>query len=430
MGLLDFLRGSGASVPSRARQERVLTSSLPVGAAAGSADSFQTGGTWTSFGIGSPSRSGVKVSERTTMALPAVMQALRILTGVFAMVPMHYVRRDGKGIHRLEEDPLYKLMNERPNDVQSQYDFREILLGDILMTGNFYAYVSRDALMRPSVLTRLDPLGVQDLQSFDRQTGQQMFYDATLPDGSSGRFASRDIWHVRGMSRNGLQGLNPISFMKEAFGESIATAAYVQSYWRNNAQPPVILTSDKKIDGDVRQQIKDDWKNRFSGVDNAGEPAVLGNGLKADYMRVSNKDGQLVETRTMQVLDIARAWGVPPHLLFELSKATFGNIEQQSLEFVIYHLGPHFSRVSSKAAHAFAASGCTFIHDPSDLVKGGFLDRAQGIAALRNGGVMSTDEGRAEFNLNPVGGDAGGEIWRPINMGISGQPNPDPATGN
>lgn len=430
MGLLDYLRGSrGSSAP--VRREPVLTSSLSASNGSGAGDAFQTtGGGWSTISIGSPSRAGVAVNERSTMALPAVMQALRILTGVFAMVPMHYVRRDGTGTHRLMTDPLYTLFNIRPNEVQSHYDFREILLGDILMTGNFYAYVSRDALMRPRVLTRIDPLSVQPLQSFDIKSGQQIFYDATLPDGSSGRFPARDIWHVRGMSRNGLQGLNPIAFMKEAFGESIATAAYVQNYWRNNAQPPVILTSDQKIGAEARQNIKEDWKSRFAGVDNAGEPAVLGHGLKANYMPINNRDGQLVETRTMQVLDIARAWGVPPHLIFELSKATFGNIEQQSLEFVIYHLGPHFSRVAAKAAHAFAASGCDFVHDPSELVKGGFLDRAQGIAALRNGGVMSTDEGRSEFNLNPVGGDAGGEIWRPVNMGVSGHPTPEPLLGN
>ncbi|MFT8481107.1 phage portal protein [Gluconobacter oxydans] len=427
MGLLDFLRGSGASTPVHARQEPRLSAESGISTPD---NAFQTGGPWISFPMGGPSKAGVIVNERTTMSLPAVMQALRILTGVFAMVPMYYCRKDGTGTHRLEGDPLYSLMNERPNEAQSHYDFREILLGDVLMTGNFYAYVSRDALMRPSVLTRLDPFGCQPLQTFDRVSGQQMFYDATLPDGSTGRFPARDIWHVRGMGRNGLQGLNPIAFMKEAFGENLATASFVQNYWRNNAQPPTVLSTDKSIKPDERQAIKDDWKSRFSGVENAGETAVLSNGLKPIYMPVNNKDGQLVETRTMQVLDIARAWGVPPHLLFELSKATFGNIEQQSLEFVIYHLGPHFSRVAASAAHAFAASGCTFVHDPSDLVKGGFLDRAQGIAALRNGGVMSTDEGRAEFGLNPVGGDAGGEIWRPINMGVSGQPSPDPATGS
>ncbi|WP_231621249.1 phage portal protein, partial [Acetobacter pomorum] len=89
-------------------------------------------------------------------------------------------------------------------------------MSDLLMAGNFYAYVSRDAFMQPVALTRLDPFGTLPLQSFERATGQSMFYDTTLPDGSSGRFAARDIWHVSGMSRNGLQGLSPIAYMKEA----------------------------------------------------------------------------------------------------------------------------------------------------------------------------------------------------------------------
>ncbi|MCH4024095.1 MAG: phage portal protein [Acetobacter sp.] len=424
MGFLDYLRGGRHVAPST-RQEPIL------GAASGPSpsDAFQAGGAWTSLSIGGISKSGVAVNERTTLSLPAVMQALRILSGVFAMVPMHYCRQDGTGKHRLVDDPLYRLMNGRPNEAQSRFLFREILFSDILMAGNFYAYVSRDAFMRPVALTRLDPLGVQPQQSFSRASGQNMFYDATLPDGTSGRFPSRDIWHVAGMGRSGLTGLNPIAYMREAFGEVIATASYVQNYWRNNGQPPVILTSDQKIAPELRRQIKDDWKSTYSGVENAGEVAVLGGGLEAKYLTSSNRDGQLVETRTMQVLDIARAWGVPPHLIFELSKATFGNIEQQSLEFVIYHLGPHFARVADAAEHAFAATGCIFIHDPSDLLKGGFLDRAQGVSALRNAGVMTTNEARNNFDLNPIGGSIGDELWRPMNTGLAGQ-TPEPPSGN
>lgn len=420
MGFLSMLGGGGGASSKIRREPRLLAaaeSSSP-------ADSFQTGGPWHEFSLGGPSRTGVLVNERTTLSLPAVMQAVRTLSGVFAMVPLHYCSHDNGGTHRLLNDPLYSLMNGRPNDAQSRYAFREILMSDILMAGNFYAYVSRDQFMRPVALTRLDPFAVQVYQSFDQATGQTMFYDATLPDGTSQRFSSRDIWAVTGMSRNGLQGLNPVAYMREAFGESIATASYVQNYWRNNGQPPVILSSEQKIPPELREAIKQDWKNRVAGVQNAGEPAVLGNGLKADYMPLNNKDGQLVETRTMQVLDIARAWGVPPHLIFELSKATFGNIEQQSLEFVIYHLGPHFARVADSASHAFAASGCLFSHDPSDLVKGGFLDRAQGVSALRNAGVVSTDEARNNFNLNPVGDGTGQQRWQPVNMGIAGQPAP------
>lgn len=425
MGLLDFLRGSDA--PASARQEPRIHAEAGI---ASPADDFQSGGPWVTFPTGGPSRSGVLVNERTTLSLPAVMQAVRILSGVFAMVPLHYCSHDGTGTHRLIDDPLYQLMNGRPNDAQSRFAFREILMSDLLMAGNFYAYVSRDAFMRPIALTRLDPFGVTPLQSFDRASGQTMFYDATLPDGSSGRFAARDIWQVAGMSRNGLQGLNPIAYMKEAFGESIATAAYVQNYWRNNGQPPVILSSDNKIAPAERQAIKQDWKSLYSGPANAGEPAVLAQGLKATYMPMNNKDGQLVETRTMQVMDIARAWGVPPHLIFELSKATFGNIEQQSLEFVIYHLGPHFSRVADSAMHAFASGSNVFMHDPSDLLKGGFLDRAQGIAALRNAGVMKTDEARSNFDLNPVGGSVGNTLWQPVNMGVAGQQAATTTPGN
>lgn len=426
MGLLTRLLGTAA--PSAPAPRVEPTVALPAHTAAGPA--VQSESQWKgSFFIGSSvaNRAGVVVSETTALSLPAVMQALRILCGVFAMTPLHYYREAANGRERAKDDPLWRLFHRAPNPHQSAYAFKELLLADVLLGGNFFAYVSRDRRMQPVALTRLDYRSVLIADYFDRAEGMSLFYDATLPDGTRERFPARDIFHVCGLSRDGMQGLNPIRYMREALGASIATNEYVSSFWGDNARPATILHTDGKIPQEAKERLREDWKRRFGGPGGKHETAVLDQGLKPEFLSFDNQKSQFVETRTFQVLEVARAWGVPPHLLFELSRATFGNIEQQSLEFVTYHLGPHYERVAAAATRAFAADDGHFEFLTDALVKGDIKSRWEAYASARQAGVFNADEIRERENLNRIGGAAGEERWRPANMAIAGQPNPEPA---
>jgi HK97 family phage portal protein len=409
MGIMDWFRGA-ARPP---RQEPHLGASV------------ESESQWKAHGFvigGAPSRAGVAVSETTALSLPSVMQALRVLCGVFAMTPLHYYRETSAGRERAKDDPLHRLFHRAPNRHQSAFAFKEILLADVLLTGNFYAYVSRDSRQRVTALTRLNPLTVTVNEYFDRETGIELFYDATLPDKSSERFAARDIWHVSGTSRNGLYGLNPVRYMRDALGATIATGEYAASFWGNDARPGTILTTKGKMSGEAKEALRADWKRRFGGPSRANEIAVLDQELEPKFLSQDNQKSQFVETRTFQVLEVARMWGVPPHLLFELSRATFGNIEQQSLEFVTYHLGPHYERVAGAANLAFAAEDGHFEFLEDALVKGDIKSRWEAYNAARLTGVLSANEIRERENLNRIDGAAGEERWRPANMAIAGQP--------
>ena len=144
---------------------------------------------WALSGTSGGSR--VAVNERTAMSLPAVLHALEILTGVFAMTPMIYYRREADGKVRAETSPLFALFHDRPNEAQSIFLFKEVILGDMLMAGCFANFVHRDGMFRPKALSRLDPRMVHPAKFWDRQDGLELFYDAQLPDGSSGRFGLR-----------------------------------------------------------------------------------------------------------------------------------------------------------------------------------------------------------------------------------------------
>ena len=413
MGILDLFR----SAPARARVEPQIGAPGGVQASGSLASESQ----WNGFVTGRVSRAGVVVNERTTMSLPAVMQALRIICGVFAMTPLAYYRHTAEGRERASDDPLWTLLHDRPNQTQSAFAFKELLLADVLLTGNFYAYVSRDSRMRPVALTRIKPGNVTVHDYFDRAGGLELFYDATLPDKSHERFSARDIWHIAGPTRDGEVGLSPLDYMRDALGGSIATSDYTSRYWANNARPPIQLQTEHKMEPADKARLRADWKARFSGVD-GDAIAVLDQGLKADFLTFDHQQSQLLETRQFQVLDVARAFGVPPHLLFDLSRATFSNIEHQSLEFITFHMGPHYDRVAGAAKRQFAAPDHYFEFLTDALVKGDIKTRWEAYRIQRETGVLSADEIRERENLNRIGGAAGDERWRPGNMTISGTP--------
>ncbi|AXQ93196.1 phage portal protein [Cereibacter azotoformans] len=408
MGLFDFFR----SEPQATRSE-------PPVVAQASGD-VQSPSQWHGFVTGGVSRSGVRVSETTALSIPATLQAIRVLSGVFAMTPLHYFRRTGDGRERVSDD-IAALLHDRPNSHQTAFAFRELLKMDLLLSGNFYAYVSRDFAGRPKALTRLKPGSVLIAEYFDRSEGVTLFYDATLPDGSRERFPARDIWHIAGMSRDGLAGLNPIQFARDAIGGAIATADHAAKFWGNGGRPSTLLKTKHKVDPIARKQIKSDWKAIYGGPF-GDDIAVLDQELEAQFLSHDNKASQYLETRGFQVMDLARLWGVPPHLIFDLSRATFSNIEQQSLEFIVFHLGPHYERVSQSATRQFAADAYYFEHVTDALVKGDVKSRMEAYWLQRQMGMVNANELRRRDNLAPIEGGAGEEYWRPGNMTLAGTP--------
>lgn len=371
--------------------------------------------------------SRVVINERTSLSLPALLRALEILTGVFAMTPMIYYRRTAEGKERVENSPLFTLFHDRPNDVQSAFLFKEVILGDMLMAGRFATYIHRDGMFRPKALSRLNPLGVLPVQYWDRTDGLELFYDAHLPDGSNGRFSRTDIWHVPGFSRDGIFGVNRVRLMDDTLSAAVAAGQYARHFWENNAQPATLLTAKGKVKPEDKAQMKFDWKRMFGGVRKAGDVAVLDQEMEAKTLGATNKDSQFVEVRAFNVVEVARAWGVPPHLLYELSRATFSNIEQQSLEFIMFSMMAHYERFASAATHHFAEPDHFFEFLPDALLKGDVKTRWEAYKAAREAGAMNADEIRKRENMSPIGGAAGSEYWRPANMAVSGEPNPSTA---
>jgi HK97 family phage portal protein len=423
MGLMDRFRGAGSALPPRARVEPTLAAS-----AVSPSSGVQHPEQWLTNSYGSRSAAGQVVTEATAMTLPAVMQALRILCGVFAITPLVYYRQDGSGKTRAVDSPLFRLFHDQPNKINSPFAFKELLLADVILAGNYYSWVSgRDPLQRPHCLTRLEPGLVNPVKSWDREQGYEKFFDASLPDHSHGRFSSREIWHVPGFTRDGLVGQPALRYMREAIGGALGKQDFANRFFANDAKPSVVLTTSQKVAKPDKDMIKADWNDRFGGSSRAHGVAVVDQDLKPLFLSTDNEKSQLIESRTFDILDVARCFGVPPHLLFELSKATFSNIEHQSLEFVIYHMMPHYERVSGAANMAFAEPGCFFEFMPDALLKGDTEKRWAAYKSARETGVLNADEIRSRENLNAIGGEAGTTYLWPANMMPAGE-RPAPVT--
>lgn len=352
---------------------------------------------------------GGPIGERQVLSAPAALRALEVLTGLFAMTPLIYYRREGEDKVRVDDAPQAKMLRTSTNDVQNAFLFKELLLGDVVMTGRFGGYIHRDQLYRPSKLTRVDPYGIAPVQSWDKADGLEVFYDASLPDGSRERLTRNDLWFVPGFSRDGLIGIDRMKVLQDTFEAAAATSAFAARFWENNAQPSTILTAKAKMDAPVKAEIKRDWQSRFSGPRNAGQVAVLDQEMDAKFLAHDNSKSQYVEVRGFYVVEIARAFGVPPHVVFELSRATFSNIEQQSLELILYSMMLHYERVAAAATHQFAEEGHFYEFLPDALLKGDLATRYAAYGLAVDKGLLNPNEVRRMENRN---GREGGDEYR------------------
>lgn len=352
---------------------------------------------------------GAPVGEQDALTVPAVLRALEVLCGLFAMTPFHYYRMDGDEKVRVDDAPQALMFSTSANAVQPAFLLKELMLGDLLMCGRFGGYIHRDTLYRPTALSRLLPGGIVPSQHWDRTDGLEVFYDAQLPDGSRERLTRNDLWFVPGFSRDGLVGLDRLKLLADTFEAASSMNEFAARFWDNNAQPSTVLTTKAKVAPEEKLRIRNDWSQRFSGPRNAGATAVLDQEMKAEFLSHNNEEAQFIETRGFSVVEVSRAFGVPPHVLFELSRATFSNIEHQSLELYLYTMLGHFGRSQAHMTHAFAEPGHFFEANPDALLKGDIKSRYEAYSVAIDKGILNPDEVRSLENRNKR---AGGEKYR------------------
>jgi HK97 family phage portal protein len=354
------------------------------------------GGSRYSFFFGNTS-AGKPVNEHTAMQMTAVYSCVRILSETLAGLPLHVYRyNDSGGKEKYLKHPLYKLLHDEPNPEMTSFAFRETLMSHLLLWGNAYAQIIRNARGEVIALYPLMP----NKMTVDRDSKGRLFYlysrtsdDApTLGDDSQVYLAPSEVLHIPGLGFDGLIGYSPIAMAKNAVGLAIATEEYGAKFFANGAAPGGVLEHPGTIKDP--QKVKESWNAAYQGSQNAHRVAVLEEGMKYQPIGISPEQAQFLETRKFQINEIARIFRVPPHMLADLEKSSFSNIEQQSLEFVKYTLDPWVVRWEQSMCRALLMESekpIVFIKFNVDgLLRGDYVSRMSGYATARQNGWMSS----------------------------------------
>jgi HK97 family phage portal protein len=380
----------------------------PKNSLSGSRYSFFFGGT----------TAGKPVNEHTAMQITTVYSCVRILAETVAGLPLHvYKYNDNGGKEKYLQHPLYKLLHDEPNSEMTSFSFRETLMTHLLLWGNAYAQIIRNARGEIIALYPLMP----NKMTVDRDKTGRLFYlyqrsteDApTLGKDNMVYLDPSDVLHIPGLGFDGLVGYSPIAMAKNAVGLSMATEEYGAKFFANGATPGGVLEHPGTIKDP--QKIKESWNAAYQGSANSHRVAVLEEGMKYQQIGVPPEQAQFLETRKFQINEIARIFRIPPHMLADLEKSSFSNIEQQSLEFVKYTLDPWVVRWEQTMCRSLLMQSekpIVFIKFNVDgLLRGDYASRMNGYATARQNGWMSANDIRELENLDRIPVELGGDLY-------------------
>ncbi|WP_449461007.1 phage portal protein [Streptococcus suis] len=360
-----------------------------------------------SFFVGQ-STSGKRVNEKTAMTMSAVYSCVRILSETLASLPLHIYEISETGTTKALLHPLYKVLHDEPNPEMTSFIFRETLMTHLLLWGNAYAQIIRNGKGEVIGLYPLMP----DKMKVDRDEDKEIIYYYQSTDGVKVSLSSQDVLHIPGLGFDGLVGYSPIAMAKNAIGMAIATEEYGSKFFANGATPSGILEHPGTVKNP--QAVRESWSRGFSG-NNSHKVAVLEEGMKYTPISIAPNEAQFLETRKFQINEIARIFRVPPHMVGDLEKSSFSNIEQQSLEFVKYTLDPWVSRWEQAMVRRLLASlekgKYTIKFNVDGLLRGDYESRMNGYATARQNGWMSANDIRELENLDKIPAKQGGDLY-------------------
>ena len=361
---------------------------------------------WGEIG-GSRTPSGIRVNADTSMACSAYTACIRVISDSVSSLPLHlYERLAAGGKRRATEHPIYRLLHQQPNPWQTAQEFRDWMTGLYLHYGASYAEIRAGAR---GPVSELWPLHSSRME-VERLSDGRLRYIYREPDGRVTTYRQEQIFALRFTTDDGIHPIPTFRIFQNAIGLAQALEAHGSTYFGNGARPGIVLESDNPVPVEAAERLRESWERMHRGPDRAHRTAVLPAGVKAHELSGSNEAAQFLETRQYQVIEICRAFRVPPHMIQDLTRSTYSNIEVQGTEFVQHCLLPHLKRWEAAISRDLIEEDDRFFaeHNVSGLLRGDHASRsAYYVSAIQNG-WMSVNEVREMENLNPLGaeGDA------------------------
>lgn len=350
---------------------------------------------------------GVPVTESSALRSTAVFGCTRILAETIGALPLPVYERLEKGKTRAPDHPLYEVLHNVANTEMTAQVLRETLTAHAALWGNGYAEIEYDGAGRVIGLWPLLPDRTYPYR--DPQT-KELLYITRLTDGQEVKLPANKVFHLIGLGFDGMKGYSPISMARQAVGLSLATEEYGARFFGDGAHPGAVVEHPLKLSEQAHQNLQSSLTSAYSGLGKSHRLLLLEEGMKWQQIGIPPEDAQFLETRKFQVAEIARVFRVPLHMLAELDRATFSNIEHQSLEFLTYTLTPWLIRWEQAISMRLFTRNerrrflAEFVVE--GLLRGDIKTRYEAYAVARQNGWMNANEIREKENMNPFdGGD-------------------------
>jgi HK97 family phage portal protein len=366
---------------------------------------------------GLTTKAGEIITPDNALNISTVHACVRVIAETIASLPLKLYRRKSDGTKELAlKHPLYKIMHRRPNENQTAFEYKEQKVTQLCLRGNGYGLIERTNAGVVANIIPLDPARMEVAVA----NGQPR-YKYTWLDGKQEIISPDRIWHIRGLSTNGYEGLSPVTLAREAMGLASATEGHGARLFKNGAKPGGILTTPGTLTEKAIERLKKTWSKAYSG-DNQHNVAVLEQDLKYQVIGFSNEDSQFLQTRTFQVEEITRIYRVPPFLIGHPDKtSTYASAEQSMTSFIKHTIRPYVERIEQSADRALLTEKeqdrYFFEFDMEGLLRGDSKARAEFYASGIQNEWLSPNEARAKENLNPREG--GDEFKNPATNGAS-----------
>lgn len=364
------------------------------------------------------------VTPSSAITNMAVLSCVRVLAESIATLPMKLFRRSQEGRSAAVDHAVYRVLHDQGNAEMTAFELREVMMFHLALWGNFYGEIEMNG--------RADVLGVwpllPDRTKPVRTESGNLAYVTRMPSGDNLMLPAYRVLHVRGMGNTGLMGMSPIALARKAIGLSQNAEKLGITVYGNGAVPGGSLEHPGKLTEAAYKRLLESWETRHQGVEKANRVAILEEGLKWNPNSMPLSDAEFIESRKFQLTEICRLYRMPPHMIQDLERATFSNIEHQSLNFVVHTLMPWLVRIEQAVSRdligererqqlfaKFSVNG---------LARGDMKSRYEAYAIGRNWGWLSPNDVRDLEDMNQIPG--GDTYLSPLNMSELGVPPPTP----
>ena len=355
------------------------------------------------------SASGKTVNPRNAVQVSTVYACVRVIAETIASLPLAVYEETEGGSRKATEHQLYRLLHDEPNPEMTSFIMRETMLTHLLLWGNSYSQIIRSGRNK---IIGLYPL-LPDKMEVDRDSKGTLTYTYSTTEGMTVALQPTDVLHIPGLGFDGIMGYSPIALEKNAIGLGIAAEEYGSRFFQNGARPSGILTHPNTVKDPKR--LRESWNAAYGGSSNGSKVAILEESMTFTPISMPNNEAQFLETRKFQVEEICRIFRVPPHLIGNLDRATYSNIEHMSIDFAMHTIRPWLVRIEqamNRALFTDNEKGHFYVQFNIDgLMRGDYKSRMEGYSIGRQNGWLSANDIRALENMNPISDEDGGSTY-------------------